>query len=520
MSRLLGYLVTFLLLALLFEGVLRLAGCTPKAQIVEFHDSWGWGLIKGKETHRSDSEFSVTFDVNSKGLRGPETDYAKPANVKRILFVGDSFTLGYTVEDRDLFLRVLETDLRKNGHAVEVLNGGCEGWSTDQELAWLQDEGIKYRPDYVVLAPYLNDVFWNSQDHYTVKQKPLYAQQGGGLVRTNPRLEKTGATPPWAQTFALGNAIHLLRMGLSGKAVPESTNVGGAKVMLEYAPLLREDLVEIDAAWKITGALLGEFAKVATQAGAKPIALLVPTKWEIHPDRKLPARETGGIDPALLDVSKATRKYAELARAAGFQVVDPSAALKTRGASEPLYFEKDWHWNVAGNHTVAGVLLDAFEQPDLLGKGTGVVSAASEMAAHVAGKGIPTWIYVVGALWLFLGTFFWMSYKKENPVMAYLKVGAMIAIVAGVFIGIGKLAASLPPAAGKWIMPLIIVGLILFIAIKIGKRFGIITELYGSFLRRGHWYMLPMLLVMLSIGMLLVVAASSPFVAPFIYTLF
>ena len=66
----------------------------------------------------------------------------------------------------------------------------------------------------------------------------------------------------------------------------------------------------------------------------------------------------------------------------------------------------------------------------------------------------------------------------------------------------------------------IFIALIVFVLVKVAKRLSVISELYGTFLRRGHWYMLPLLVVMLAIGMLLVVAASSPFVAPFIYTLF
>jgi len=40
------------------------------------------------------------------------------------------------------------------------------------------------------------------------------------------------------------------------------------------------------------------------------------------------------------------------------------------------------------------------------------------------------------------------------------------------------------------------------------------------FALRGHWYLMPLLVVLLTIGSLLVVAASSPLIAPFIYTLF
>jgi len=62
--------------------------------------------------------------------------------------------------------------------------------------------------------------------------------------------------------------------------------------------------------------------------------------------------------------------------------------------------------------------------------------------------------------------------------------------------------------------------LLSFILIKLGARLATTLELLLSFTRRGHWYLMPLVVVLLSIGSLLVVAASSPLVAPFIYTLF
>jgi len=51
-------------------------------------------------------------------------------------------------------------------------------------------------------------------------------------------------------------------------------------------------------------------------------------------------------------------------------------------------------------------------------------------------------------------------------------------------------------------------------------RIPVMAELFTTFVRRGQWYMLPVLVGLLSLGGLLVVAASSPWLAPFIYTLF
>jgi hypothetical protein len=59
-----------------------------------------------------------------------------------------------------------------------------------------------------------------------------------------------------------------------------------------------------------------------------------------------------------------------------------------------------------------------------------------------------------------------------------------------------------------------------FVVFKLGDRISTIAELVAAFIGRGHWYLMPVLVVLLTVGSLLVVAASSPLVAPFIYTLF
>jgi hypothetical protein len=51
------------------------------------------------------------------------------------------------------------------------------------------------------------------------------------------------------------------------------------------------------------------------------------------------------------------------------------------------------------------------------------------------------------------------------------------------------------------------------------RRFGIAGELISFFARNKRWWMLPMILVVLLLGVLLILAQSSV-IAPFIYTLF
>ena len=523
MNRLLGYLVTFLLIFGVVDGVFRLAGCSPKPVRVEFEDSRGWQNLQGTETTSEGKEFDVAVRFNSHRMRGPEFDDAKAPDTTRVLVVGDSFTLGYTVEDHDLFLRILERELQANGHKIEVLNAGTEAYSTDQQLAWFEAHGKDLEPDYVVLAPYLNDIYWNSQPKYMHKPKVQYAVDGASLKRVSGKLENTGARPWFEANTGVGTFIGTIKGVIRGWA--HQVDHEGRKVLLENAPLLTNPPVEIDRAWEVTEALVAEFAEQVRAAGAKPVALLVPNKWEIDADSPINVLGLGdGATRDDMSPSAPTDRFAKACRDAGFDVVDPRAGLKTGSMNDPVYFAHDWHWNERGNKIVAAALLEHFEKPGLLGAGNGKVTAATLISeikddAEPSG-GVPLWVWIVGALWLLLGFAYTRSYPSENPVFALLKVGALIAFVVGVVLGVAKLADALPPSIGPWVTPLVVFLLLGFILVKAGRRLGIIGELYGTFLRRGHWYMLPMLVVMLSIGMLLVVAASSPFVAPFIYTLF
>jgi hypothetical protein len=77
-----------------------------------------------------------------------------------------------------------------------------------------------------------------------------------------------------------------------------------------------------------------------------------------------------------------------------------------------------------------------------------------------------------------------------------------------------------PATVAPYILVVFVVGILAFVAVKLGRRLGTIFELLAAFTKRGHWYLMPLVVILLTIGSLLVVAASSPLVAPFIYTLF
>ena len=65
-----------------------------------------------------------------------------------------------------------------------------------------------------------------------------------------------------------------------------------------------------------------------------------------------------------------------------------------------------------------------------------------------------------------------------------------------------------------------VIGVLGFVGYKLGNRLATIAELFKAFTLRGHWYLMPLVTILVTSGSLLLVAASSPLVAPFISTLF
>jgi hypothetical protein len=96
--------------------------------------------------------------VNDKGYRDLPRAIPKPAGVRRVLSLGDSFAWGAGVEFEDAYPQRLERALnRRRREAWEVVNLARPGMASVDHAAQLEQEGDAYAPDVVVLGYVLND---------------------------------------------------------------------------------------------------------------------------------------------------------------------------------------------------------------------------------------------------------------------------------------------------------------------------------------------------------------------------
>jgi len=103
-------------------------------------------------------ELAFELSINQLGLRGPEVSLDRKPGLTRILCVGDSTTFCIYTDDADTWPRRLEGLLRKDGLAVEVINGGSPGWSTTDQLRFLRERALpKLKPDLILHMFCAND---------------------------------------------------------------------------------------------------------------------------------------------------------------------------------------------------------------------------------------------------------------------------------------------------------------------------------------------------------------------------
>lgn len=115
-------------------------------------------------TYDNRSYFSLKWKTsnirtNSAGYREREFDRPKPPGVYRIAFLGDSFTFGQGIREEERLSNLLERELRKRSSRIEVLNFGCSGHNTVDEVKVLKTDVLPdVAPDFVLLQWYVNDL--------------------------------------------------------------------------------------------------------------------------------------------------------------------------------------------------------------------------------------------------------------------------------------------------------------------------------------------------------------------------
>lgn len=522
LNVLLALLTSALIAFFVFEVGLRLLGQGPQERLVRFDPELGWSKREDFSYTNKGKEFRVAIKTNEYGLNDDPMDSPKKgADVDfRVLCLGDSFTQGFSVDREALFVDMLETWWQAEGRKLDVVNAGTEAYDNAQEVAWFLGEGARFEPDLVLIFPYYNDLYWNAQASYTASEgdrgKPRFTADG--------RLEAVNIEAPPEKGFLANTATFRL---LAPKSRPKGTDhsftpPGAAgPTTRELAPFLVDEPDFMRPVREHTVGAFRALAKEARSAGAEVVVVPIPPRVAFDPAyAETWTKNYFGGRSSSWDPERPVELTLELARQAGLETLDVRPALRQSAAGgESLYFDYDWHFNPLGNRAFAMALHAALDAKGLLPAATTPV-AEPPVVASTDEEGAPFWVKLYVGLLVGLSLLYTLTYQEKPVWLPPLKIAALLAAVFAIVAGVFWLRDNLPAGTGPYVGPVAVIAILGFVFYKLGNRLATIAELLKAFTLRGHWYLMPLVVVLLTIGSLLVVAASSPLVAPFIYTLF
>jgi hypothetical protein len=224
------------------------------------------------------------FKTNNKGFRDDKDyAYAKASGTLRVLLLGDSHTAGFEMDQDKIYAKVLEEALRARGVRAEVLNTGISGFGTAEELAYLENEGLRYAPDVIVVGFFAND-------YSDSARSGLYRLEDGKLVAASQHhapavdiIKLTLAIPglkwlgenSYAYSYAF-NAVWDLFKSLSIR------RAATASAGPEYAVPVGEISASDEA---LTGALLRRIGEIGQREGIFTILADIPVRSGSHDTR-------------------------------------------------------------------------------------------------------------------------------------------------------------------------------------------------------------------------------------------
>lgn len=365
------------------EAVLRQMGGLFQDSLLTSDQERGWRVRAGFGGWMGGSDAPFWVTTNQEGMRDIERTRAKPANTTRIAVLGDSYVQGISVPFEHTLTTGLESRLRgcagSPARGIEVLNFGVSGYGTAQELLTWRHQARDFQPDIAVLAFYTNnDVFNNVRSLNPVlfpEQSPYFTLNGDALVLDTTFRRFIDQPQPWwrrarialTDRFRIAQLLHGYYAQARERFIPppEGDHRPHDEIDLETAIYREPSTPEIAEAWRVTEALLLQWAREVRASDAEPWIVTLANAAQVQPsiaDREALMRSLG-VD-SLFYPDRRVLSFAAAHDIAALGLAEPMAAraaathtfMNGGSAGDP---PGEGHWNQTGNAVAAELMANA-----------------------------------------------------------------------------------------------------------------------------------------------------------------
>jgi hypothetical protein len=282
---------------------------------------YGKSLKKSFSCRRITPEFSMTFTTNSAGFRGPEIGSLTP---RPILFLGDSFTMGYGVNDGEEFPSLIRKALNENRpDTITVINGGMGDNGNGRWIKFLRNDAKRYNPGIVVFQIHDNDFYDNRNERLfelssagELHELPVPAQTSSRILQNIldniPFLEDS-------YFVGLFRQVHWSLLYAQGDRNITMPVINADRELLEKQLIIR---------------LMEEVLIICEKERWRVLFVLADIS---HP-------RLAGLEKFFKDYNI------------------PALVIPNKQERPDLYYKVDMHWNVSGHRFVADQILEAMKR--------------------------------------------------------------------------------------------------------------------------------------------------------------
>ncbi len=303
---------------------------------------WRYALRKDLRAQLVSSEFDVSFETNDQGLRGPPL---RPQPDLRILGLGDSFAMGFGVENEETYLSVLSRQwAATTTQDVEPVQGGVIGYNPHNSAAYLFGNAATLQPDIVIVQ------LWVGDDLCGARTPARPVEQGAESLANTIK----AMLSHWHLGMLVRDRLRAL--------APIRRWLMQRGLINRYAidALLSQDfLARCATSLEALSTRLAELQAFCHEHDIRLLALLIPVREQVYTsdwERTL-AYDGVAIDTSTVDTNAPNRIIQQMAHDRGVPLFDATPVLRTHRDDERLYFEGlDPHLTARG-HAVIGTAL-------------------------------------------------------------------------------------------------------------------------------------------------------------------